>query len=134
MRKYMTLLIFFLPVLCFAELMPQQGADEPIGHGPITVTWVSPTEQQTIQNQHHITLTVKTSPTPLPPGVTVKAVMDDKTVGVFSNNTVSIPVIRGTHTLQAVVTDSFGHTLSDSATITIYVHQASKLHKHKHKK
>lgn len=91
-----------------------------------TFTIVSPTDQQTIQNQVVIPVKVATDPE-LQPGDTVQLVVDGNPWGSPEKNAnLEIKLLeRGTHQISARLIGENGNILKETTTITIFVHRAS---------
>jgi hypothetical protein len=82
-----------------------------------------PADQQMLMNVYNTTAVVQTSP-PLRPGDQVHMFVDGKQIQ-GSSTSFSFPVFRGQHSVQAVIEDSTGQIVCETASITFFVHQPS---------
>lgn len=86
----------------------------------------SPTDQETIQNQPSIPVTIAIDP-PMQPGDKIQLFLDGKDRGTPTESTHLDAglVERGTHTLSATIMDANGKVISQSSAVTIFVHHAA---------
>lgn len=87
---------------------------------------VNPKDQETIQNQPIISVSIDLKPE-LQKGDRVQVLLDSKPFGepVASTDLQLSLVDRGTHQLSAVIIDTNGTIVKQTPSITIYVHRAS---------
>ena len=93
-----------------------------------TFTMLSPIDQESIQNQATINISMKVEPT-LQTGDTIQIFLDGKAWGapLPSTNFQFAQPDRGTHTLSAKLMDSNLNVLNETRPITIFVHRVSTL-------
>lgn len=91
-----------------------------------TFTLISPTDQESIQNQVAIPVKVATEPE-LQPGDTIQLIVDGSPWGSPEKNTsLEIKLLdRGTHQVSARLMGANGNILKETNTVTIFVHRAS---------
>jgi Domain of unknown function (DUF4124) len=92
-------------------------------------TVVQPTNEATFQNTSSVSVAAQSSPTPYG-GDQMLLLLDGAKIANFpgSGGSYTIdPIDRGQHTLQAVIQDSNGKTVCQSASVTFTVIQASTL-------
>ena len=83
-----------------------------------------PDNEQTIQNQPTISVTVAVEPE-LQKGDTLRLLVDGTPVATQTDTSFSIAILdRGTHTLQAELVDAQGNNILQSKSIIIYVQRA----------
>jgi hypothetical protein len=89
---------------------------------------VAPTNDQTFPNALSVTAGVQLAPQQRP-GDQVLLVLDGTRVPGLptAGTSFTMPIERGSHTLQAVVQDSTGHVVCQSASVTFHVLQPSAL-------
>ncbi|MDE2262643.1 MAG: DUF4124 domain-containing protein [Gammaproteobacteria bacterium] len=87
-----------------------------------------PTDQQMLMNVYQTTAVVQTSPQ-LRPGDEVRLFLDGKQIqGAGASFT--FPVLRGQHSVQAVIEDSTGQIVCETSSVTFFVHQPSVQNPH----
>jgi hypothetical protein len=85
----------------------------------------SPADQESIQNQPILNVSLEVEPT-LQAGDVIQVYVDGGPIGNASHATefnLTVPY-RGTHVLSAILFDKDMHVLAKTSSITIYVHQA----------
>ena len=87
-----------------------------------------PADQQTLTNVYQTTALVQTSPA-LHPGDDVRLFVDGKQIA-GSGNSFTFPVVRGQHSMQAVIEDNTGQIVCETSTVTFFVHQPSVQNPH----
>jgi hypothetical protein len=87
-----------------------------------------PTDQQTLTNVNQATAVVQTSPQ-LRPGDHVRLFLDGKQIA-GTGTSFNFPVVRGQHSVQAVIEDSTGQIVCETSTVTFFVHQPSVQNPH----
>jgi hypothetical protein len=87
-----------------------------------------PADQQTLTNVNQATAVVQTSPQ-LRPGDQVRLFVDGKQIG-GAGTSFNFPVVRGQHSVQAVIEDSTGQIVCETSTVTFFVHQPSMQNPH----
>ena len=84
---------------------------------------VQPTDQQMLMNVYNTTAVVQVSPQ-LRQGDEIRLFVDGKQMpGSATSYTFS--VVRGQHSVQAVIQDSTGQIVCETSTVTFFVHQPS---------
>lgn len=91
-------------------------------------TITQPADQQTLTNVYEATAVVQTSPG-LRPGDDIRLFIDGKQIA-GSGNSFTFPVVRGQHSVQAVVEDSTGQIVCETSGVTFFVHQPSVQNPH----
>ena len=91
-------------------------------------TIAQPTDQQSLMNVYEATAVVQTSPG-LRPGDDIRLFIDGKQIA-GSGNSFTFPVVRGQHSVQAVVEDSTGQIVCETSGVTFFVHQPSVQNPH----
>lgn len=104
-----------------AEPPPEEA--QPSGPAYQSCAIAQPTDQQMLMNVHDATAVVQTSP-PLRPGDDVHVFVDGKEI-TGSGTSVTFPVFRGQHSVQAVIVDGTGQIVCETKTVTFFVHQPS---------
>ena len=87
-----------------------------------------PADQQMLMNVYQATATVQTSPA-LREGDEVRLFLDGKQVR-GSGTSFTFPVVRGQHSVQAVIQDSTGQIVCETSNVTFFVHQPSVQNPH----
>jgi hypothetical protein len=82
-----------------------------------------PADQQMLMNVYSATATVQTSPQ-LRTGDQIHLFVDGKQIP-GSSSSFTFPVFRGQHSVQAVIEDSTGQIVCETASVTFFVHQPS---------
>jgi hypothetical protein len=82
-----------------------------------------PADQQMLMNVYSTTAVVQLSPQ-LRAGDQVHLFVDGKQIN-GSSTSFSFPVFRGQHSVQAIVEDSTGQIVCETASVTFFVHQPS---------
>jgi Domain of unknown function (DUF4124) len=109
-------------------LPPTSSSPAPVDtqpSGPVydSCTIAQPTDQQMLMNVYNTTAVVQTSP-PLRPGDQVHLFVDGKQIQ-GSNTSFSFAVVRGQHSVQAVIEDGTGQIVCETSSVTFFVHQPS---------
>lgn len=106
----------------------KQGANSPSDQHKAYTTFsiISPSDQETIQNQPVITVRFQIDPE-LQSSDSIQVYLDGNPVGAPSNaKEINLPLVeRGTHQVSAKLLDGNNNVLKESNSITIYVHRAS---------
>ena len=87
-----------------------------------------PSDQQMLMNVYQTTAVVQTSPA-LRPGDEVRLFLDGKQVQ-GSSTSFTFQVVRGQHSVQAMIQDSTGQIVCETDTVTFFVHQPSVQNPH----
>jgi len=87
-----------------------------------------PADQQMLMNVYQATAVVQTSP-PLRPGDQVHLFVDGKQIP-GSSTSFSFNVVRGQHSVQAVIEDNTGQIVCETSSVTFFVHQPSIANPH----
>lgn len=82
-----------------------------------------PHPQQMLMNVHRATAIVRTQPALLP-GNRVQLFLDGRRMP-GSGPAFTFPVVRGQHSVSAVIVNGYGQILCETSTVTFYVHQPS---------
>jgi hypothetical protein len=82
-----------------------------------------PADQQMLMNVYSTTAVVQVSPQ-LRPGDQIHLFVDGKQMH-GSSTSFTFPVFRGQHSVQAVIEDSTGQIVCETASVTFFVHQPS---------
>ncbi len=82
-----------------------------------------PADQQMLMNVYSTTAVVQTSPQ-LRAGDQIHLFVDGKQIH-GSSSSFTFPVFRGQHSVQAVIEDSTGQIVCETASVTFFVHQPS---------
>jgi hypothetical protein len=82
-----------------------------------------PTDQQMLMNAYNATAVVQTSP-PLRAGDQVHLFVDGKQIP-GGGTSFTFPVVRGQHSVQAVIEDGTGQIVCETNSVTFFVHQPS---------
>ena len=82
-----------------------------------------PADQQMLMNVYNATAVVQTSP-PLRAGDQVHLFVDGKQIQGGSTS-FTFPVVRGQHSVQAVIEDNSGQIVCETTSVTFFVHQPS---------
>jgi len=112
-----------------ARNTPNSGAPTRQAERTYSCTVVQPGNEETFQNTSTVTAAAQSSPTPHD-GDQIVLLLDGARLPNFPSTGGSVtidPIDRGTHSLQAVVQDSTGKPLCQSAAVTFTVLQASLL-------
>ncbi len=108
------------------EVASALSGDKKDGRKPYTKFAIaSPADQESIQNQPILNVSLEVEPT-LQAGDVIQVYVDGAPMGNASHATefnLTIPY-RGTHILSAILFDKDMHVMAKSNSITIYVHQA----------
>jgi Domain of unknown function (DUF4124) len=96
---------------------------QPSGPAYDSCTIAQPADQQMLMNVYNTTAVVQTSP-PLRSGDQVHLFVDGKQIQ-GSSTSFSFPVVRGQHSVQAVIEDSTGQIVCETSSVTFFVHQPS---------
>jgi hypothetical protein len=96
---------------------------QPAGPAYDSCTIAQPADQQMLMNVYNTTAVVQTSP-PLRPGDQIHLFVDGKQIQ-GSSTSFSFPVVRGQHSVQAVIEDSTGQIVCETSSVTFFVHQPS---------
>ncbi|MGH8317154.1 MAG: DUF4124 domain-containing protein [Steroidobacteraceae bacterium] len=102
---------------------PAAQETQPAGPAYQSCVIAQPTDQQMLMNAYQATAVVQTSP-PLRPGDQVHLFVDGKQLP-GSGTAFTFSVVRGQHSVQAVVEDYSGQIVCETSTVTFYVHQPS---------
>jgi hypothetical protein len=108
--------------------MPAPSSPAPVQTQPSGPAYDScaisqPADQQTLMNVYSATAMVQTSPQ-LRTGDQIHLFVDGKQIP-GSSSAFTFPVFRGQHSVQAVIEDSTGQIVCETASVTFYVHQPS---------
>ena len=87
-----------------------------------------PGDQQMLMNVYQATAVVQTSPG-LRAGDQVHLFVDGKQI-MGSGTSFTFPVVRGQHSVQAVVEDNAGQIVCETSSVTFFVHQPSVQNPH----
>lgn len=87
-----------------------------------------PGDQQMLMNVYQATAIVQTSPA-LRPGDQVHLFFDGKQIQ-GSGTSFTFPVVRGQHSVQAVIEDGTGQIVCETSSVTFFVHQPSVQNPH----
>jgi hypothetical protein len=82
-----------------------------------------PADQQMLMNVYNATAVVQSSP-PLRSGDQIRLFVDGKQIQ-GAGTAFTFPVVRGQHSVQAVIEDSTGQIVCETASVTFFVHQPS---------
>jgi hypothetical protein len=98
---------------------------QPAGGGPAydSCSIAQPADQQMLMNVYSATAVVQTSPS-LRAGDQVHLFVDGKQIQGGSSS-FTFPVVRGQHSVQAVIEDSTGQIVCETTSVTFFVHQPS---------
>jgi uncharacterized protein DUF4124 len=96
---------------------------QPSGPPYDSCTIVQPTDQQMLMNVYNATAEVQVSPQ-LREGDEIRLFVDGKQIP-GSATSYTFPVVRGQHSVQAVIQDSTGQIVCETSTVTFFVHQPS---------
>jgi hypothetical protein len=96
---------------------------QPSGPAYDSCAITQPTDQQMLMNVYQTTAVVQTSPA-LRQGDQVRLFVDGKQIS-GSGTSFTFPVVRGQHSVQAVIQDYAGQIVCETSTVTFYVHQPS---------
>ena len=114
---------------------PQSPSDQstpvetqPSGPAYQSCAIAQPTDQQMLMNVYQTTAVVQTSP-PLREGDGVRLFVDGKQVA-GSGTSFTFSVVRGQHSVQAVIEDSTGQIVCETSSVTFFVHQPSVQNPH----
>jgi Domain of unknown function (DUF4124) len=102
---------------------PAPEASEPSAAAYQSCAIAQPADQQMLMNVYQTTAEVQTSPQ-LRQGDEVRLFVDGKQVA-GSGTSFTFPVVRGQHSVQAVIEDSTGQIVCETSTVTFFVHQPS---------
>jgi hypothetical protein len=97
--------------------------NQPSGPAYDSCSIAQPSDQQMLMNVYNTTAVVQTSP-PLRPGDQVHLFVDGKQMQ-GSSTSFSFAVVRGQHSVQAVIEDNTGQIVCETSSVTFYVHQPS---------
>jgi hypothetical protein len=84
---------------------------------------VQPRDQQMLMNVYRATAVVSTQPALLP-GNRVQLFLDGRRMP-GAGPAFTFPVVRGQHSVSAVVVNGYGQIVCETSTVTFYVHQPS---------
>jgi hypothetical protein len=113
----------------FSSLPVPQGSSSTPAEAPTSgpaydnCSITQPADQQMLMNVYNTTAVVQTSP-PLRAGDQVHLFVDGKQIQ-GSSTSFSFPVFRGQHSVQAIIEDSTGQIVCETASVTFFVHQPS---------
>jgi hypothetical protein len=112
-----------LPVPATTSSMPasQEAQSSPAAYQGCAIT--QPADQEALMNVSQATAVVQASPQ-LRPGDEVRLFVDGKQIA-GSGTSFTFPVVRGQHSVQAVIEDSTGQIVCETSTVTFFVHQPS---------
>ncbi|HEV2267818.1 MAG TPA: DUF4124 domain-containing protein [Steroidobacteraceae bacterium] len=93
--------------------------------GPVydSCSIAQPGDQQMLMNVYQATAVVQTAPA-LRPNDQVHLFVDGKQMQ-GSGTSFTFPVVRGQHSVQAVIEDSAGQIVCETSSVTFFVHQPS---------
>ena len=98
-------------------------ASEPAGPAYDSCAITQPADQQMLMNTFNATAVVQTTPQ-LRSGDEVRLFVDGKQIS-GAGTSFTFPVVRGQHSVQAVIEDSTGQIVCETSSVTFFVHQAS---------
>jgi hypothetical protein len=110
----------------YAPAAPQEEQSPAPEYQSCEIT--QPTDQQMLMNVYQATAVVQTSP-PLRSGDQVRLFVDGKQIQ-GSGTSFTFPVVRGQHSVEAVIQDDTGQIVCETSTITFFVHQPSVQNPH----
>lgn len=110
-----------------SEAAPDQSAPAPSAiYQSCTIT--QPGDQQSLMNVYQATAVVETSPA-LRAGDSVRLFLDGRQIS-GSGTSFTFPVVRGQHSVQAVIEDDNGTIICETSSVTFFVHQPSVQNPH----
>ena len=119
---------FTAPPLPSSSYSPAPEETQPSGPAYQSCEITQPTDQQMLMNVHQATAVVQTSPS-LRAGDEVRLFVDGKQVP-GAGTSFTFPVIRGQHSVEAVIQDNTGQIVCETSTVTFFVHQPSVQNPH----
>lgn len=117
-----------LPLPATTSSMPAPQEAQPSAAAYQGCTISQPTDQQMLMNVYQATAVVEASPQ-LRNGDEVRLFVDGKQIS-GSGTSFTFPVVRGQHSVQAVIEDSTGQIVCETSTVTFFVHQPSVQNPH----
>lgn len=106
--------------------MPQETEQSAPAYQSCAIS--QPADQQMLMNTYKTTAVVETSPQ-LRPGDQVRLFVDGKSIS-GAGTSFTFPVVRGQHSVQAVIEDSTGQIVCETGSVTFFVHQPSVQNPH----